>query len=101
LALCASLRRLQKGQGTRLPPSSANPSLGRHAFAFSARAFDRYFKVSNRAEGKSPATIRWYDQNIALFVRFLNDTGRCPEPLSRGTGSATSACQHERWQSRQ
>jgi hypothetical protein len=34
-----------------------------------------YFQVSNRAEGKSPATIRWYEQNIALFVSFLNDTG--------------------------
>jgi len=32
-----------------------------------------YFQVSNRAEGKSPATIRWYEQNIALFLRFLND----------------------------
>jgi hypothetical protein len=33
------------------------------------------FQVSNRAEGKSPATIRWYDQNIALFVRFLSERG--------------------------
>jgi site-specific recombinase XerD len=32
-----------------------------------------YFQVSNRAEGKSPATLRWYEQNIALFVRYLED----------------------------
>jgi len=38
-----------------------------------------YFQVSNRAEGKSPATIRWSDQNIGLFVRFLNERG-CSTP---------------------
>jgi hypothetical protein len=26
-----------------------------------------YFQVANRAEGKSPATIRWYEQKMPLL----------------------------------
>ena len=34
-----------------------------------------YFHVANRAEGKSPATVSWYDQNLGLFFRFLRERG--------------------------
>lgn len=35
-----------------------------------------YFQVANRAEGKSPATLSWYEQNVGLFLRHLQRQGR-------------------------
>src|SRR3990170_2953993 len=32
-----------------------------------------HFQVANRAEGKSPATLRWYEQNLDLFLRYLGE----------------------------
>lgn len=35
-----------------------------------------HFQLANRAEGKSPKTLSWYQQNLDLFLRFLEADGR-------------------------
>ncbi len=34
-----------------------------------------HFQLANRAEGKSPKTLSWYQQNLDLFLRFLREEG--------------------------
>ncbi len=36
----------------------------------------RYFDTYNRSDGKSPATLRWYDQTLNTFLGWLIETGR-------------------------
>ena len=36
----------------------------------------RYFDTYNRSEGKSPSTLRWYNQTLNTFLGWLIDTGR-------------------------
>ncbi len=36
----------------------------------------RYFDTFNRSDGKSPATLRWYNQTLNLFLSWLIETGR-------------------------
>jgi len=31
-----------------------------------------YYEICNRAEGKSPKTIRWYSGNLRRFLGYLN-----------------------------
>lgn len=35
-----------------------------------------YWEFHNRTEGKSPATVRWYNHTLAMFERFLEQEGR-------------------------
>ena len=36
----------------------------------------RYYDAYNRSEGKSPSTLRWYNQVLRLFLEWLTETGR-------------------------
>jgi site-specific recombinase XerD len=37
-----------------------------------------HYEQSNKAEGKSPATVTWYSEMLGGFVKFLEFTGRGP-----------------------
>ena len=34
----------------------------------------KYFDTYNRSDGKSPATLRWYNQTLNMFLGWLIDT---------------------------
>ena len=36
----------------------------------------RYYDAYNSSEGKSPSTLRWYNQVLRLFLEWLTETGR-------------------------
>ena len=36
----------------------------------------RYFDTYNRSDGKSPSTLRWYNQMLNMLLGWLNETGR-------------------------
>ena len=36
----------------------------------------RYFDTYNRSDGKSPSTLRWYNQALNMFLGWLIETGR-------------------------
>ncbi|MFC2021597.1 tyrosine-type recombinase/integrase [Chloroflexota bacterium] len=36
----------------------------------------KYFDTYNRSDGKSPSTLRWYDQTLNMFLGWLIETGR-------------------------
>lgn len=36
----------------------------------------RHFVLAKRTEGRSPKTISWYEENLYLFIRFLEESGR-------------------------
>ena len=42
----------------------------------------KYFDTYNRSDGKSPATLRWYDQTLNTFLGWLIETGR---PVTLGS----------------
>ncbi|TAK76906.1 MAG: hypothetical protein EPO16_06475, partial [Dehalococcoidia bacterium] len=35
-----------------------------------------YWEFHNQTEGKSPATVRWYNESLGAFERFLEREGR-------------------------
>ena len=42
----------------------------------------KYFDTYNRSEGKSPSTLRWYQQTLGMFLGWLTETGQ-PTTLSK------------------
>jgi len=49
----------------------------------------KYFDTYNRSEGKSVATLTWYNQTLAMLLSWLTETGR-PERSSSATGTEWS-----------
>ncbi len=37
-----------------------------------------HFEQSNRAEGKSPKTVSWYEEMLSIFTRYLESSGIIP-----------------------
>ncbi len=42
----------------------------------------RYFDTYNLSDGKSPSTLRWYNQTLNMFLGWLKETGR---PVTLGS----------------
>lgn len=62
----------------------------------------QHFELFNRTEGKSAMTLRWYDQSLTQFHRFLKNTGKPTNLASLGETEAREFIlylqEKKRWQ---
>ncbi len=54
----------------------------------------KYFDTCNRSDGKSPSTLRWYDQTLNMFLGWLIETGR---PVTLGSFDEQVVREFIRW----